>query len=95
MAKKEEPVAEVKPVEVKETPTAAPKELIEISAPAGMSEAERKKLEELSKMKRAGTLKKQEAPKNDLGLPKLTADALPPVQMGRKGQFEMIPDFLQ
>lgn len=44
-------------------------------------------------MKRAGTLKKQE-PKADMDLPKIKADALPPVQMSRKGQFEMIPDFL-
>lgn len=58
-----------------------------------MSEAELKKLEELRNMKRAGTLKKQE-PKADMDLPKIKADALPPVQMSRKGQFEMIPDFL-
>ena len=30
-----------------------------------------------------------------MDLPKIKADALPPVQMARKGQFEMIPDFLQ
>lgn len=49
-----------------------------------MSEAELKKLEELRKMKKAGTLKKQE-PKADMDLPKIKADALPPVQMNRKG----------
>lgn len=30
-----------------------------------------------------------------MDLPKIKADALPPVMMSRKGQFEMIPDFLQ
>ena len=59
-----------------------------------MSEAELKKLEELKKMKKAGGLKKAE-PKPDMDLPKIKADSLPPVMMGRKGQFEMIPDFLQ
>ena len=52
------------------------------------------KLEELKKMKKAGALKKTE-PKPDMDLPKIKADSLPPVMMGRKGQFEMIPDFLQ
>lgn len=59
-----------------------------------MSDAELKKLEELKKMKKAGALKKTE-PKPDMDLPKIKADSLPPVMMGRKGQFEMIPDFLQ
>ena len=59
-----------------------------------MSEAELKKLEELKKMKKAGGFKKAE-PKPDMDLPKIKADSLPPVMMGRKGQFEMIPDFLQ
>ena len=59
-----------------------------------MSEAENKKLEELRNMKLKGTLKKQE-PKADMFLPQIKADALPPVMMSRKGQFEMIPDFLQ
>lgn len=59
-----------------------------------MSDAELKKLEELRNMKKAGTLKKQQ-PKADMDLPKIKADSLPPVMMGRKGQFEMIPDFLQ
>jgi hypothetical protein len=59
-----------------------------------MSEAELKKLEELRNLKKQGTLKKQE-PKPDMDLPKIKADSLPPVQMSRKGQFEMIPDFLQ
>lgn len=60
-----------------------------------MSEAEKKKIEELQKLKKAKKLKKEEKPSNDLGLPKLNRDALPPVQMNRRGQFEMIPDFLQ
>ena len=49
-----------------------------------MSDAEIKKLEELRKMKKAGTLKKAE-PKADMSLPKIKVDALPPVMMSRKG----------
>ena len=65
-----------------------------MKAASGMSDAEMKKLEELRNLKKAGALKKQE-PKADMGLPKIKADALPPVQMGRRGQFEMVPDFLK
>ena len=60
-----------------------------------MTDAEKKKLEELQKLKAAKKLKKIDKDKNnDLGLPKLKADALPEIR-ARKGQFEMIPDFLQ
>lgn len=59
-----------------------------------MSEAEQRKLEELQKFKAARKAKKEQKPSNDLGLPKLKADALPEIK-ARKGQFEMIPDFLQ
>ena len=77
------------------TPVQPPKELIEVAAGNMMSDAEKKKLEELQKLRKEKKLKKEQKPSNDLGLPKLTADALPPVQMNRRGQFEMIPDFLQ
>ena len=57
-------------------------------------QALKKKLEELQKLRKEKKLKKEAKPSNDLGLPKLNRDALPPVQMNRRGQFEMIPDFL-
>lgn len=89
------PVEVANPVEAPMVETAQPpKDLIEFKAASGMSEAEMKKFEDLRNMKRQGTLKKSE-PKADMDLPKIKADALPPVMMSRKGQFEMIPDFLQ
>lgn len=75
--------------------TPPPKELVEVAGGNMMSEAEKKKLEELQKLRKEKKLKKEAKPSNDLGLPKLNRDALPPVQMNRRGQFEMIPDFLQ
>ena len=56
-----------------------PKPLIEIAQP-GLSDAEKKKLDELRKLKEANKLKKQEVKKDDdLGLPKMNAPSLPPV----------------
>ena len=60
-----------------------------------MSEAELKKLEELRKLKTLKKNKKEESKKPEEALPKLQADALPPLMMSRKGQFDMIPDFLK
>jgi hypothetical protein len=57
-----------------------------------MSEAELKKLEELRNLKMQAKVKKEKGGPEDL--PKIKADALPPVMMSRKGQFEIIPDFL-
>ena len=57
------------------------KELIEIKAPE-QSEAEKRKLEELKQLKKANTLKKSQPKAEDIDqLPKLKADALPPVSM--------------
>lgn len=59
-----------------------------------MSDAELRKLEELRNLKNKKKIKQnqeeEKQPQNQL-----KADALPPVMMQRKGQFEMIPDFLQ
>ena len=74
-----------------------PLELIDVKSGPIMTDAEKKKLEELQKLKAARKLQKQqdkEKLNNDLGLPKLKVDALPEIR-ARKGQFEMIPDFLQ
>ena len=60
-----------------------PMELIDVKSGPMMSDAERKKLEELQKLKEAKKLKKQqdkEKKNMDLGLPKLTADALPEIK---------------
>jgi hypothetical protein len=71
-------------------------ELVEIVTP-GLSEVEQKKLAELKKFKEQSKLKKQEIKiqeKEKESVSTLKADALPPV-MKRKGQWEMIPDFLK
>ncbi len=64
-----------------------------------MSQAELKKLQELKKLKKQAKLKKQKEKEEQKDeLPQISAkkaDALPPVMMQRKGQFEMIPDFLK
>lgn len=53
-------------------------------------------MEELKKLKAQKNIKNQENQGEDQeSLPKLKADILPPVMMQRKGQFEMIPDFLK
>jgi hypothetical protein len=83
-----------KPVEAKTT--AAPQEMITVITP-GLSEAESRKLEELRAMKAQNKLKKKEAaekPQEKQSLSTKKADALPPV-MQRKGQWEMIPEFLK
>lgn len=41
------------------------------------------------------TPKPEEIKKEEEDLPKIKADILPPVQFQRRGQFEMIPDFLK
>lgn len=72
-----------------------PADLIEIKTP-GLSEAEQRKLEELRKLKAQKNNKKEENQDDEQqNLPKLKADFLPPVMMQRKGQFDMIPDFLK
>jgi len=58
-----------------------------------MSDAEKKKLEQLKALKKQKKEKKAEKKEDEL--PKIKADALPPVMMQRKGQFEMVPDFLK
>ena len=59
-----------------------------------MSDAEMKKLEQLKALKAQNKLKKANTVKQDDPLPKIKADALPPVMMQRRGQFDMVPDFL-
>ena len=59
-----------------------------------MSHAELKKLAELKRLKAQGKLKKEENKKEEEALPKIKSDILPPV-VQRKGQFELIPDFLK
>lgn len=61
-----------------------------------MSERELKKLEELRNLKAQKKLKKNEETKQEEGpnVNQLKADSLPQLR-SRKGQFEMIPDFLQ
>ena len=80
-------------------PTAIPPEkLIEITGKPAMSHAELKKLEELKRLKReAKEKKKKDAAEqaNKMESIQMKADALPPVALKRKGQFELIPDFLQ
>ncbi len=62
-----------------------------------MSQAELKKLAELQRLKKEAKLKKkqekqdQDARRDTINM---KADSLPPVAMKRKGQFELIPDFL-
>lgn len=75
-----------------------PQELKEIIGKPAMSQAELKKLAELKRMKREAKKKKQmgETPgaDGDVFPVKKTYD-LPPVQMNRRGQFDMVPDFLK
>ena len=101
VAEVEEVKAEPEPVAPQEveqpitTTEGAPKELIEIKAAGGPSEAELRKMEELRKLKEQNKLKKEKKKDTaDDALPKIKAPALPPVSMQRRGQFEMIPDFL-
>lgn len=63
-----------------------------------MSQAELKKLEELKRLKREAKLKKQQEANEQaekMNQIQIKADSLPPVALKRRGQFEMIPDFLQ
>lgn len=63
-----------------------------------MSQAELKKLEELKRLKREAKLKKQKDASEQaekMNQIQMKADSLPPVALKRRGQFEMIPDFLQ
>ena len=91
---------EEKQEETKSVPatTIPPEKLIEITGKPAMSQAELKKLEELKRLKREVKLQKQkdaaeQAAKMDNI--QMKADSLPPVALKRKGQFELIPDFLQ
>ena len=68
--------------------------IVEVTGKPAMSEAEMKKLEQLKALKKQGKLKKAEEKKTEEPLPKIKADILPPVQMQRRGQFDMVPDFL-
>lgn len=81
---------------VEEKPKEEEKSLIEIKGQQP-SEAELRKIEELRKLKEMAKAKKDSAPVEVKGeeLPKINAPSLPPVQLHRKGQFEMIPDFLK
>mmetsp|Transcript_1494 Transcript_1494/g.2633 ORF Transcript_1494/g.2633 Transcript_1494/m.2633 type:complete len:142 (+) Transcript_1494:1252-1677(+) len=54
---------------------------------------ELRKLREEAKLKKGGA--KEESGSKESALPSIRAPALPPVMMHRKGQFEMIPDFLK
>ena len=63
-----------------------------------MSQAELKKLEELKRLKKEAKLKKQQDAADQAERKEsiqMKADSLPPVALKRKGQFEMIPDFLK
>lgn len=64
-----------------------------------MSETELKKLEELKRLKMEKKKAKKKAAADALAQePSATtmkADALPAIQMHRKGGFDMIPDFLK
>lgn len=63
-----------------------------------MSHAELKKFEELKRLQKESKQKKKlEAQQHQEKMGKIQqkADALPQVQLQRKGQFEMIPDFLK
>jgi hypothetical protein len=72
--KVEEPVS--KPV------SQPPAELIEIKTPAGLSDAELRKLEELKKLKAQKKIQKQEGQvEEQQNQSKPKADALPPVMM--------------
>ena len=78
--------------------TIPPEKLIEITGKPAMSHAELKKLEELKRLKREAKQKKvkelaEQAERKEAIQTK--ADALPPVALKRRGQFEMVPDFLQ
>ena len=68
--------------------------IVEVTGRPAMSEAELKKLEQLKALKKQGKLKKAEEKKVDDPLPKINSMALPPVMMQRRGQFDMVPDFL-
>lgn len=98
---KEPVVHEPSTVVVVEQPKATPERLVEITGKPAMSQAELKKLAELKRMKAEAKKKKKlekEVEASGLGAPvsKLPAmDSLPPLMMKRKGQFEMIPDFLK
>ena len=75
-----------------------PEALTEIIGKPAMSQAELKKLAELKRLKREAKKKKKmgETPgaENDVFPVKKSFD-LPPVQMQRRGQFDMVPDFLK
>lgn len=78
--------------------TIPPEKLIEITGKPAMSQAELKKLEELKRLKREAKLAKQKEQAEQTERKEaiqMKADALPPVALQRKGQFEMIPDFLK
>ena len=88
--KKPEPVAKA-PEPVKKQPL--PIEIVEVIGKPALSDAEQKKLDELRKLKAAKKAKK-ETPTPLGALPKIKAPSLAPL-MGRKGNFEAIPDFLK
>jgi hypothetical protein len=77
-----------------ETPSLAPEQLTEIIGKPAMSQAELKKLAELKRLKREGKMKKEKKVDEGDALPKLPPVSLPPVG-GRRGAFEIIPDFLK
>lgn len=63
-----------------------------------MSHAELKKFEELKRLQKEAKLKKKSDATEHvqkMGVIQAKADSLPEVQFKRKGQFELIPDFLQ
>ena len=60
-----------------------------------MSDAELRKLEELRNLKNKKKNQKQNQEEEKQPQTAVKAAALPPVMMQRKGQFEMIPEFLQ
>jgi hypothetical protein len=69
--------------------------LVEV-AKTEMSEAELKKLEELKRLKKEKKAAKKAALEEEkVATTALKGDALPEIQLHRKGQFEMIPDFLK
>lgn len=73
--------------------------MVEVKANEESAE-EKRKLEELRKLKTLQKEKKkkekEEAAKIKNNLPPIGGDALPALQLGgRKGNFEMIPDFLK
>lgn len=87
--------SELKEAKVGEVPQ---DKLIEITGKPAMSQAELKKFQELKRLQKEAKLQKQKEAKQQaekMNQIQSKADSLPPVNMNRRGQFALIPDFLQ